>query len=208
MKHKLAISVTLLGAAAAAGVAVLLWPQSHHSNAEQWAVVKKYCFDCHNRDDMAGDRAFDKMSPDRIAADAEDVGASDPQAARRPHAACRRPAPGCRDRCDSLVAWLETEIDAAAADATGARPRLAAPPEPPRVRARDPRSARARRRCGRTAAAGQRRGSLRQQRRRAPGVARVREPVHRRRARDRAAGRRRPRRRCRSRPPTATPRTW
>ena len=49
---------------------MVLWSESH-SKAEQWAVVETYCFECHNRDDMAGDRAFDRMSPDRIGADAE-----------------------------------------------------------------------------------------------------------------------------------------
>ena len=54
----------------AAGVGAVLWSKSHYK-AEQWAVVEKYCFECHNQDDRAGDRAFDGMSPDRIAADAE-----------------------------------------------------------------------------------------------------------------------------------------
>jgi len=63
VKLKLVIPVALLGVAAAVGVALLLWPKPH-SNVEQWAVVKKYCFECHNYTEMAGNQAFDKMSPD------------------------------------------------------------------------------------------------------------------------------------------------
>ena len=67
---KVVLSVASLGVVAAAGGGAYLWTQSH-AKQEQWAVVQKYCFDCHNRDDLAGDRAFDRLSPDHIAADAE-----------------------------------------------------------------------------------------------------------------------------------------
>jgi hypothetical protein len=26
----------------------------------KWSIIQKHCFDCHNRDDLAGDRAFDR----------------------------------------------------------------------------------------------------------------------------------------------------
>ncbi len=115
MKLKLAIPVAVVGVAIAAGVAVLVRPQPHYSNAEQWATVKKYCFDCHNRDDMAGDRAFDKMSPDTVAADAEVW----EKAIRKVRSGLMPPAGGPRPEpqaAANLVAWLETEIDTAAAD--------------------------------------------------------------------------------------------
>ncbi|HZF30050.1 MAG TPA: DUF1592 domain-containing protein [Gammaproteobacteria bacterium] len=81
-----------------------------HDKETQWAVVKKYCFDCHNRDDLAGNRAFDKMSPDRIAADAETW----ERAVRKLRSGLMPPAG--RDRPDAqtvtqLVSWLENEID-------------------------------------------------------------------------------------------------
>ena len=68
---KVAIPAALVGVAVAIG-GVFLFKQSQvHNREQQWAVVQKYCFDCHNRDDMAGGRAFDKMSPEHIGADAE-----------------------------------------------------------------------------------------------------------------------------------------
>jgi hypothetical protein len=66
---KVLIPAALLSVAAIGGGA-LYWARTH-SNETHWAVVKQYCFDCHNRDDRAGDRAFDTMSPDQIAANAE-----------------------------------------------------------------------------------------------------------------------------------------
>jgi hypothetical protein len=122
VKLKPALPVTLLGVAAAAGVAVLLWPRAH-SNAEQWSVIKKYCFDCHNRDDLAGDQAFDKMSPDRVAADAETW----EKAIRKLRSGLMPPAGNPRPdgrTVARLVSWLETEIDTAADKA---------PPAPGRV---------------------------------------------------------------------------
>ena len=122
MKLKLALAVTLLGVAAAVAVAVLLRPHAH-PNANQWSVIKKYCFDCHNRDDLAGDQAFDKMSPDRIAADAETW----EKAIRKLSSGLMPPAGNPRpdgQTVAGLVSWLETEIDAAA-DKT--------PPAPGRV---------------------------------------------------------------------------
>jgi hypothetical protein len=122
VKLKLAIPVVLLGTAVAGGVAVLLWPPAH-SKEEQWATVQKYCFDCHNRDDMAGNRAFDKMSPDRIAADAETW----EKAIRKVRSGLMPPAGGARPDAQTaaqLVAWLEDEIDSAAADAEPAPGRV------------------------------------------------------------------------------------
>ena len=98
--------------AAAAGVGAVLWSQSH-SKAEQWAVVETYCFECHNRDDLAGDRAFDRMSPDRIAADAEVWEA----AIRKLRGGLMPPAGGPRpdgETLDELAGWLADEIDSAA----------------------------------------------------------------------------------------------
>jgi hypothetical protein len=101
----------LVGIAAAGGGAAFFWNQTHSSEA-QWAVVKQYCFECHNRDDLAGDRAFDSMSPDRIAADAETW----ELAIRKLRGGLMPPAGGPRPdgaTVDALVAWLASEIDAA-----------------------------------------------------------------------------------------------
>jgi hypothetical protein len=91
-----------------------MWPQAH-SSTEQWAVVEKYCFECHNRDDLAGDRAFDRMSADRIAADAETW----EKAIRKVRSGLMPPPGGPHPDSETvagLVSWLEDEIDAAAAE--------------------------------------------------------------------------------------------
>jgi hypothetical protein len=104
----------LLGVAAAAGGGVLFWAHSP-STGSQWAVVERYCFECHNRDDLAGDRAFDRLSPDRVAADAETWEA----AIRKLRGGLMPPAGGPRPDAktvDALASWLEREIDTAAAE--------------------------------------------------------------------------------------------
>src|SRR5689334_13988912 len=108
---KLVISAALVGAIAVAGGGLYAWRAAHQGEA-QWAVVKHYCFDCHNRDDLAGNRAFDALSPDHVGADAETwelairklrAGLMPPAGAPHPDAAT----------VDGLASWLENEIDAA-----------------------------------------------------------------------------------------------
>ena len=94
------------------GGGLYAWRQAHHGEA-QWAVVQHYCFDCHNRDDLAGGRAFDKLSPDHIAGDAETW----ELAIRKLRAGLMPPAGGPHpdaQTVDRLASWLEDEIDAAA----------------------------------------------------------------------------------------------
>ena len=94
------------------GVAAIVWTHVG-SNEPQWPVVEKYCFECHNRDDLAGNRAFDALSPDRIAADAETW----ELAIRKLRSGLMPPAGGPRpdgETVERLAAWLENEIDAAA----------------------------------------------------------------------------------------------
>jgi len=95
-----------------AGGGLYAWRHAHNAEA-QWAVVEHYCFDCHNRDDLAGGRAFDKLSPAHIAADAETW----ELAIRKLRAGLMPPAGGPHpdaQTVDRLASWLEDEIDAAA----------------------------------------------------------------------------------------------
>jgi hypothetical protein len=101
----------LLGIVAAVGAAVIY--TRSHSDEAQWAVIEQYCFDCHNRLDLAGGRAFDALSPDRIAAEAETWEA----AIRKLRGGLMPPVGGPRpdDRTVAqLVSWLSNEIDRAA----------------------------------------------------------------------------------------------
>lgn len=80
--------------------------------AESWAVVRQYCLDCHNSQDLAGGRAFDDLSPDQIAADAETW-----EAAIRKLRGGLMPPPGARrptgEALTRLEHWLAHEIDTA-----------------------------------------------------------------------------------------------
>jgi hypothetical protein len=102
----------LSGLAAVIGGGAVLWTQSG-SHADQWTVVQQYCFDCHNSQDFAGGRAFDGLSSDRIAEDAETWEA----ALRKLRGGLMPPAGAPRPDGESvaqLVSWLEDEIDSAA----------------------------------------------------------------------------------------------
>ena len=125
LSRKVIIPVAVVGVAAFAGAGALAW--RHHvevpSNRQEWAVVKKYCFECHNYTEQAGGRSFENLSPDKIAANAETWEA----AIRKLSSGLMPPAGEPRPDAQTvagLVSWLETEIDTAA-DKT--------PPAPGRV---------------------------------------------------------------------------
>src|SRR5262245_61340858 len=115
---KVVIPVVLLGVVAAGGAAYFF--KQAHTAEQQWAVVERYCVECHNRDDLAGGRAFDTMSPDHIAADAETW----ELAIRKLRGGLMPPAGGPRpdgETVEQLAAWLADEIDAAADEAPPGR---------------------------------------------------------------------------------------
>ena len=80
---------------------------------DQWQVIENYCFECHNDEDWAGSVAFNLMSADGIAHEAEIF----EEAIRRLNGG-HMPPPGAERPPESdlkeLVSWLETTIDAAA----------------------------------------------------------------------------------------------
>ncbi|HEX6999119.1 MAG TPA: DUF1592 domain-containing protein [Gammaproteobacteria bacterium] len=107
------LGIAVLTLAVAVGGGVFLWTR-HHSADARWAVIEHYCFDCHNELDLAGGRAFDKLSPDTIAENAEAWEA----AIRKLRGGLMPPAGGPRpdaETVDGLASWLEAEIDSAAA---------------------------------------------------------------------------------------------
>jgi hypothetical protein len=86
----------------------------------QWGVIQQYCAGCHNSKMKAGGRAFDTMSPDQIAQNAETW-----EAAVRKLRGGLMPPPGA-PRPDvqtvaKLVSWLEGEIDSAFVSAPAGR---------------------------------------------------------------------------------------
>jgi Protein of unknown function (DUF1592)/Protein of unknown function (DUF1588)/Protein of unknown function (DUF1595)/Protein of unknown function (DUF1587)/Protein of unknown function (DUF1585)/Planctomycete cytochrome C len=97
--------------------AVIVKMRSAHDQAE-WGVVRHYCFDCHNGAERAGDRAFDALSPERIAENADTWEA----AIRKLRGGLMPPAGEPRpdgETTAGLVSWLEQKIDAGA---NGAEP--------------------------------------------------------------------------------------
>ncbi len=76
----------------------------------QWAMLDKYCMDCHNLDDYSGGLAFDLMEHDAILADAEVW-----EKVVRKLRGRMMPPPGQEKpenaRVDEFVAWLEGNLD-------------------------------------------------------------------------------------------------
>src|SRR5437867_4522062 len=85
-----------------------------------WGVIQNYCFGCHNSKARVAGLAFDSMSPDRIADDAQTW-----EAAIRKLRGGLMPPPGAK-RPDGqsvveLISWLEKKIDSAATDSRPGR---------------------------------------------------------------------------------------
>jgi hypothetical protein len=111
----LALAGTAIGTLSAVPLSVVA------AEHPEWSVVERFCVECHNTDDWAGQVAFDLMSPDQVGQEAEVF-----EAAIRKLRGGMMPPPGA-ERPDGksvqeLVGWLENSLDSAAAE-----------PAPPRV---------------------------------------------------------------------------
>jgi mono/diheme cytochrome c family protein len=77
-----------------------------------WPLVERYCVDCHNDADLAGDIAFDNLGPGDVAAHADIF-----ERAVRKLRGRMMPPPGesrpGNAETDAFVAWLEATLDAA-----------------------------------------------------------------------------------------------
>ena len=66
------VSSVLAGALIAIGGSYLWNAHAPRVDASgQWALFGKYCTECHNRDDFTAKIAFDRLSPESIAAEPE-----------------------------------------------------------------------------------------------------------------------------------------
>ena len=101
----LSICLTLVGART-------VTPQAGAPQAStpptSWGVIQQYCVGCHNSKAKAGGRAFDAMSPDNIAQDAETW-----EAAIRKLRGGLMPPPGAKrpdkQSVSELISWLENQ---------------------------------------------------------------------------------------------------
>jgi hypothetical protein len=105
-----------LGLSLAVGVVIAgsIWWQAHRSAdpEAQWAVVERYCVDCHNDADFSGDVSFEGLGPTDVAARAETF-----ETAVRKLRGFLMPPPGNprpeAAEVEGLIAWLEDSLDAA-----------------------------------------------------------------------------------------------
>ncbi len=108
-------SGAVVALAAAAG-AYVHFRHVHPPAGVLWAQFGKYCVDCHNRDDLTANIAFDKMSLDSVAREPEVF-----EAVVRKLRGAQMPPPGRpqppAEMRHALVSWLETSLDATAARA-------------------------------------------------------------------------------------------
>ena len=110
-------SRALIGICCAVGtvsVAAIVFFQRSDQFAEhtgqQWSTVERYCVDCHNSVDRAGDIMFDRLAAGMVSREAEVF-----ETAVRKLRGRLMPPPGNRQpdqgEVDELVSWLESSID-------------------------------------------------------------------------------------------------
>ncbi len=82
---------------------------------EQWQLVKKYCVECHNDTELAGQLSFDKMGPENVAANAEAFEKAVRKLRGHLMPPPKEPRPD-EQQLYSFVSWLEGSLDKAAAN--------------------------------------------------------------------------------------------
>jgi hypothetical protein len=104
------ITITMALAISSAQAAASRTPEAH------WAMVSKYCVECHNTTDWAGQLALDTIDHDEAAIPAE---AETWERVVRRMRGRLMPPPGeprpANEELDSFVQWIESRIDTAAA---------------------------------------------------------------------------------------------
>ena len=111
---KKAMTIGGIVAIAAAIVAGFVANEKRGESDAAWASIQRTCTDCHNREELTADIAFDTMTPESIATHADIF-----EKAVRKLRGRMMPPPGgptlSEPEYDRLVAFLETTLDAAAA---------------------------------------------------------------------------------------------
>jgi mono/diheme cytochrome c family protein len=115
IKHRLRYAVAL-----ACSTGLVPGAMAADASASQWQTVETFCVKCHNTDDWAGSLAFDTLSPDNIAHDAEiwEKALRKVRGGLMPPAGNDRPS---NEQASQLVSWLETSIDSASTEEPAGR---------------------------------------------------------------------------------------
>ncbi len=106
-------AIAVVGAVAITALVARYVPTQQKVADQQWKIVKSYCTECHNADDLAGDVSFDRLSPDSVPQHAEVF-----ETVVRKLRGRLMPPPGSpqpkQGDIDSLVAWIERSLDSGA----------------------------------------------------------------------------------------------
>jgi len=116
VKHSAGIALLSIGVAfGAVGSVKGVTTAAVQAEAQQksWGIIEQNCVGCHNSKVKAGGRAFDVMSPDNIAHDAEtwEAAIRKLRGGLMPPAGAKRPD---KQAVTDLISFLESKIDAAA----------------------------------------------------------------------------------------------
>ena len=110
--HGAQIGLIAVAAALAAGCDQL--PGSTTADAgRQWQMVERYCAECHNETELAGDIAFDKLGPESVAAHPDVFEKAVRKLRGRMMPPPKEPRPE-DEQLVSFVSWLERSLDEAA----------------------------------------------------------------------------------------------
>jgi hypothetical protein len=111
-KH-IAISAAVVAALAVPSAVYWLERAPQANPQELWAQVDKYCVECHNKDDLTADIAFDRMTAADVTHEPEifEAAIRKLRGVQMPPPGSPQPAPETRKQ---LVSWLEGTLDDAA----------------------------------------------------------------------------------------------
>jgi mono/diheme cytochrome c family protein len=117
IEHRAGLVMALAGLVTlgAVGLAIAAAPTSAPpASHTHWQLVENHCFKCHNAEDWAGGVAFDTMSPDNVAEEAEvwETAIKKLKGGLMPPPGNKQPEPAA---VASMISWLENTLDKAQA---------------------------------------------------------------------------------------------
>jgi hypothetical protein len=101
-----------------AGCGFIGEPSVAERAAEQWPMVDRYCTDCHNGAELAGDFDLERVGPENIAAHAEKLEMAVRKLRSHAMPPPKEPRPD-EEQLAAFVSWLEDALDEAAAETHG-----------------------------------------------------------------------------------------